>query len=39
LIFTRTNGGRWQGAEAPEIVYHDGYYYLFLAETIEHPIG
>lgn len=31
LIFTRTNGGRWQGAEAPEIVYHDGYYYLFLA--------
>lgn len=31
LIFTRTNGGRWQGAEAPEIVCHDGYYYLFLA--------
>lgn len=31
LIFTRTNGSRWQGAEAPEIVYHDGYYYLFLA--------
>lgn len=22
LIFTRTNGGRWQGAEAPEIAYH-----------------
>ncbi len=31
LIFTRENGSRWQGAEAPEIVYHDGYYYLFLA--------
>ncbi len=31
LIFTRTNGSRWQGAEAPEVVYHDGYYYLFLA--------
>lgn len=31
LIFTRNKGGRWQGAEAPEIVYHDGYYYLFLA--------
>jgi len=30
-IFTRTKGSRWQGAEAPEIVYHDGYYYLFLA--------
>lgn len=22
---------RWQGSEAPEIVYHDGYYYLFMA--------
>ena len=31
LIFTRTNGARWQGSEAPEIVYHDGYYYLFMA--------
>ncbi len=32
-IFTRTVGAhrRWQGAEAPEVVYHDGYYYLFLA--------
>lgn len=30
-IFTRTKGSRWQGAEAPEVVYHDGYYYLFLA--------
>lgn len=31
LIFTRTLNNRWQGAEAPEVVYHDGYYYLFLA--------
>lgn len=30
-IGTRTNGSRWQGSEAPEIIYKDGYYYLFLA--------
>lgn len=30
-IFTRTLNNRWQAAEAPEVVYHDGYYYLFLA--------
>lgn len=30
-IFTRKNGDRWQGAEAPEVVYRNGYYYLFLA--------
>ena len=30
-IWTRTSGSRWQGSEAPEIVYHDGYYYLFMA--------
>ena len=30
-IFTRKMGDRWQGSEAPEVVYHDGYYYLFLA--------
>lgn len=30
-IFTRKAGDRWQGAEAPEVVYHDGYYYLFMA--------
>jgi len=29
-IWTRGNS-RWQGSEAPEIVYHDGYYYLFMA--------
>lgn len=30
-IFTRKLNNRWQGSEAPEIVYHDGYYYLFVA--------
>ena len=30
-VFTRKMGDRWQGAEAPEVVYRDGYYYLFLA--------
>jgi len=30
-IWTRQSGNRWQGSEAPEIVYHDGYYYLFMA--------
>ncbi len=30
-VFTRKMGDRWQGSEAPEVVYHDGYYYLFLA--------
>lgn len=29
-IWSRGNS-RWQGSEAPEIVYHDGYYYLFMA--------
>lgn len=31
LIATRTPGNRWQGSEGPEIVYRNGYYYLFLA--------
>ncbi|MDD2512345.1 MAG: arabinan endo-1,5-alpha-L-arabinosidase [Proteiniphilum sp.] len=30
-IGTRTASSRWQGSEAPEILYKDGYYYLFLA--------
>ncbi len=30
-IYTRQLGNRWQASEAPEVVYHDGYYYLFLA--------
>ncbi len=31
LVGTRTNGSRWQGSEGPEIIYKDGYYYLFMA--------
>lgn len=31
LIATRQMGNRWQAAEGPEIIYRDGYYYLFLA--------
>lgn len=31
LVFTRQMGNRWQAAEAPEVVYRDGYYYLFMA--------
>lgn len=31
LIATRTAGNRWQASEGPEIVYRNGYYYLFLA--------
>ena len=30
-VFTRINGDRWQGSEGPEVVYHDGYYYMFIA--------
>lgn len=32
-IYTRQNNNRWQGSEAPEVVYNPetGYYYLFLA--------
>ncbi|MBR1569557.1 MAG: arabinan endo-1,5-alpha-L-arabinosidase [Bacteroidales bacterium] len=30
-IGTRSANSRWQGSEAPEIVYKDGYYYLFMA--------
>lgn len=31
LINTRGLNNRWQASEAPEVVYHDGYYYLFMA--------
>ncbi len=31
LIATRQLGNRWQGSEGPEVIYRDGYYYLFLA--------
>ena len=30
-VGTRTALSRWQGSEAPEIIYKDGYYYLFMA--------
>ena len=31
MVNTRKMGNRWQGSEAPEVVWHDGYYYLFMA--------
>lgn len=31
LVSTRQKNNRWQASEAPEVVYHDGYYYLFMA--------
>lgn len=31
FIYTRQLENRWQASEAPEVVYHDGYYYLFIA--------
>ena len=30
-VGTRNAGSRWQGSEAPEVIYKDGYYYLFMA--------
>lgn len=30
-ISTRTAGNRWQASEGPEVIYKDGYYYLFMA--------
>lgn len=30
-VGTRRASSRWQGSEAPEIIYKDGYYYLFIA--------
>lgn len=30
-VYTRQKGNRWQAAEAPEVVYRNGYYYLFIA--------
>lgn len=30
-VATRLMSSRWQGSEGPEVVYHDGYYYLFMA--------
>lgn len=31
FIYTRKLGNRWQASEAPEVVYHEGYYYIFIA--------
>lgn len=31
LVATRQKGNRWQASEAPEVIYRDGYYYLFMA--------
>ena len=30
-ISTRSLNNRWQASEGPEVIYHDGYYYLFMA--------
>ena len=30
-VYTRQNNNRWQGSEGPEVVYRDGWYYLFMA--------
>ena len=30
-VGTRTASSRWQGSEAPEVIYKDGFYYLFMA--------
>lgn len=30
-IYTRQKNNRWQASEGPEVIYRDGYYYLFLA--------
>lgn len=38
LIATRKMNDRWQASEGPEVVYHDGFYYLFLAyDALEVP--
>ena len=31
LIYTRKIGDRWQASEGPEVIYREGYYYLFMA--------
>lgn len=30
-IYTRQLGNRWQASEGPEVIYRDGYYYMFMA--------
>ncbi len=31
MVATREMGNRWQGSEGPEVIYRNGYYYMFLA--------
>lgn len=31
FIYSRKMNSRWQASEAPEVIWHDGYYYLFVA--------
>lgn len=33
-VGTRTLGSRWQASEGPEVIYKDGYYYLFMAYDV-----
>ena len=38
LIATRNMASRWQASEGPELIYRDGWYYLFLAyDALEVP--
>lgn len=30
-VYTRTSNNRWQGSEGPEVIYRNGYYYMFMA--------
>jgi len=30
-VSSRNASSRWQASEGPEVIYHDGYYYLFMA--------
>lgn len=30
-VSSRSASSRWQASEGPEVIYHDGYYYLFMA--------
>jgi Beta-xylosidase len=37
-LVARRDNSRWQGSEAPEVIYRDGYYYMFLAyDAVEVP--
>ncbi len=37
-VYTRTSNNRWQGSEGPEVIYRNGYYYMFMAyDRLEVP--